>query len=187
MRHVDWEEYMGSLKQNSPENQVCFRLKTITLSESQISTLLLELWTKTGHGFSRDLKFHWWLNKDFNCDTWPVLEGVSHRNGDLFLSKTGVYFKRLGKWGCFHHTGITCLHTVVHPYTQSEAGIAVWLLYDSWKFGWDAEGLQQIYNVASDHLVVQQPLITYKTENTEYNMAHKNDKVILRILQWNLS
>lgn len=50
-----------------------------------------------------------------------VLEGMSHRHGDLVLSRFGINMKRQRERGCLHHTGMICLLAVVKPDTQSEA------------------------------------------------------------------
>lgn len=61
----------------------------------------------------------------FGQERRVVSEGMSQCHSDLFLPTIGTYLERLSEGGCFHHTGFTCLHTVVHPHTQSETWIAV--------------------------------------------------------------
>ena len=137
---------------------MCFCLKAVNVSQT------LFFWSDDwpGHCCSSDWRLHWCLDASFDWDTEPVSEAVGKLHGDRRLSRGAVYLERLRKWGCFHHTSFTRLHTVEHPYSQSEAGAAGWLLYNSWKFGWDAEGLRQVCNVTSNHLTVQQPLVTWK-------------------------
>lgn len=149
-----FEDLLSSLKLNSTGNQNCMNCLFVNsdrthqnISESNL--LLPELKTKQELRVKRDTSAP---QKVLSLQRLQeVLEGMSQRHSDLSLPRTGSYLKRLGEGGSFHHTCVSRFHAVVHPHTQSEDWIGVWLLYDGWKFDWNGERLRQIHNVSNNH------------------------------------
>lgn len=86
-------------------------------------------------------------------------EGVSQRHRHPLL-RPGADVQRLGEGGGVHHAGRACVHAVVHPHAQGDAGGVGGAPDHGWKPDRDAQGLGQIHDVAGDHLTVEQPLIT---------------------------
>lgn len=80
---------------------------------------------------------------------------MSQCHTDLFLGGAATYLKRLYEGGRLHRTGVSCFPTVKQPHVHSEAGVAVGVLHDSWKFGGDENGLGEIGNITGDDLTVQ--------------------------------